>query len=187
VGEGESAFNAQRMKTVLQTVAAMAAWGKADLPKGEGKGIACYYSHQGYVAEVVHVAVSPDGTVKVKQVWCAADVGSIIVNPSGATNQIEGAIQDGIGQAFYQEITVADGRVEQSNFADYPLLRINESAAVEVKFVASPGVPTGLGEPALPPLLPALTNAIFAATGKRIRSLPINQDLLKDRPASSSG
>jgi isoquinoline 1-oxidoreductase beta subunit len=186
VGEGEMAFNAQRMKTVLQTVAAMAGWGKAVLPKGEGKGIACYYSHRGYVAEVAHVAVSADGAVKVKQVWCAADVGSTIVNPSGATNQIEGAIQDGIGQAFYQQITVAAGRVEQSNFTDYPLLRINESAAVEVKFVASPGIPTGLGEPALPPLLPALTNAIFTATGKRIRALPIDRDLLKEGPVSRS-
>lgn len=178
VGEGELAFSPPRMKGVLRTVAEMAKWGDP-LPKGEGKGIACYYSHLGYVAEVVHVAVAPDGAIKVKKVWCAADVGSVIVNPSGARNQIEGAIQDGLAQALYQEITIVGGAVQQSNFTDYQLMRMNDATPVEVKFVPSPGVPTGLGEPSLPPVIPALTNAIFQATGKRIRTLPIGSQDLK--------
>lgn len=178
VGEGYEAFNAPRMKGVLQAVAKMANWG-APLPAREGKGIAGYFSHQGYVAQVVHVAVSPAGEIKVKKVWCAADVGSMIVNPSGATNQVDGAIQDGLSQALFQEIVIAGGQTEQSNFTDYRLMRMNESTPVEIQFIRSDNPPTGLGEPALPPVIPALTNAIFVATGKRIRSLPINPEMLK--------
>ena len=152
---------------------------RAALPKGEGMGVACYYSHMGYFAEVAHVAVAADGGVKVKKVWVAADVGRQIVNPAGAINQVQGSVIDGLSEALHQAITIENGAVQQTNFTNYPLLRINEAPAVEVKFLKTDYNPTGLGEPALPPAIPALTNAIFAASGKRVRSLPITKDMLK--------
>ncbi len=179
LGSGENAFNAARMKGVLQAAARMARWGEGSLPAREGKGIACYFSHQGYVAHVVHVAVAADGTVAAKQVWCAVDVGHTIVNPSGARQQVDGSVQDGIGQALFQQITIAGGATEQANFGDYRLLRMNESVPVEIEFLKTDFAPTGLGEPALPPAIPALTNAIFAAIGKRVRALPVDPALLR--------
>jgi isoquinoline 1-oxidoreductase beta subunit len=167
------------MVGVLKAVGQMSGWGKTKLPKGEGLGVACYYCHLGYFAEVAHVAVSPAGAVKVKKVWVAGDVGSDIINPHGALNQVQGAVLDGLSGALHQAITIEAGRVEQSNFTDYPLMRISEAPTVEVKFLKTDYPPTGLGEPAMPPAIPALTNAIFAATGKRVRSLPITADMLK--------
>lgn len=179
VGDPPAAYGAARMRGVLQAVGEMSRWGKVKLPRGEGMGVACYYSHLGYFAEVAHVAVSPDGAVKVKKVWVAADVGSQIINPHGALNQVQGSVLDGLSEALHQAITIEAGRVEQSNFTDYPLMRISEAPAVDVKFLKTAFPPTGLGEPALPPAIPALTNAIFAASGKRVRSLPITADMLK--------
>jgi isoquinoline 1-oxidoreductase beta subunit len=179
VGEPPAQYNAGRMVGVLKAVGEMSGWGKTTLPKGEGLGVACYYSHQGYFAEVAHVAVAPAGDVKVKKIWVAVDVGRQIVNPAGGINQVQGGVLEGLSHALHQQITIADGRVEQNNFSDYPLLRISEAPAVEVKFLKTDYPPTGLGEPSLPPAIPALTNAIFAASGKRVRSLPITKDMLK--------
>jgi isoquinoline 1-oxidoreductase beta subunit len=181
VGDPPAAYGAGRMAGVLKAVGEMSNWNtaRAKLPKGEGMGVACYYSHLGFFAEVVHVAVSPAGAVKVKKVWVAADVGHTIINPFGALNQVQGSVLDGLSEALHQEVTIVGGAAQQSNFHDYPLMRINEAPPVEVQFLKTSFPPTGLGEPALPPAIPALTNAIFAATGKRVRSLPIKPEMLK--------
>lgn len=171
------AYDTARMKAVLRKVGEISGWGKK-LEKGRGQGIAFHFSHSGYVAQVAEASVAPDGTLKVHQVWCAVDVGPI-VNRSGAENQVQGSICDGLSAAWLQEITIERGRTVQRNFAEYPLLRINDAPKVEIAFIESPNPPTGLGEPCLPPTPPAICNAIFAATGKRIRSLPISKTDLR--------
>jgi isoquinoline 1-oxidoreductase subunit beta len=177
-GKGEG-FNTARARGVLQKVSEVSGWGGGALPPRTGRGVAVYYSHLGYFAEVVEAAVANDGQVKINKVWAVGDIGSQVINPTAAENMTQGAILDGFGEALHQKITIDNGRVTQANFDTFALLRLTQAPPVEVHFVKTDHSPTGLGEPPLPPAIPALCNAIFAATGKRVRTLPIDPETLK--------
>jgi isoquinoline 1-oxidoreductase subunit beta len=179
-GRPHPPFDTGRVRGVLELVAEKSGWrSRHGLPRGTGMGLAFYYSHYGYFAEVVKASVAADGTPKVHKVWAAGDVGRQIINPAGAYNQAQGGILDGLGAALHQAITLEGGRVVQENFDTYGLLRMSEAPPVEVHFRITDNPPTGLGEPALPPALPALCNALYAATGKRIRRLPVDPGELR--------
>ncbi|MGM9427620.1 molybdopterin cofactor-binding domain-containing protein [Hydrogenophaga sp. MI9] len=166
-----------RYKKVLEVAAEKAGWGKP-LPAGVTRGIAVAQSFGSFVAEVAEVSLGADGTPRVHRVVAAVDCG-MTVNPTIIERQIEGAIVYGLSAALYGKISYKDGRVEQGNFHEYPVLRHNEMPKVEVHIVASSEKPGGIGEPGTPPIAPAVANAIFAATGKRLRSLPFDTEKLK--------
>lgn len=168
---------APRYKRVLELAAEKASWGKT-LPAGHFHGIAVGESFGSYVAEVAEVSVAKDGEVRVHRVVCAVDCG-MTVNPDIIKRQMESAIMYGLTAALHGEITIKDGKIEQGNFDQYPILRMNEAPKVDVHFVSSKELPGGVGEPGLPPLAPAVVNAIYAATGKRLRKLPIDPEALK--------
>ena len=160
-----------RMKAVLELAAEKAGWSKDPMPKGRGRGIAVAEAFKTFVAQVAEVSVDEAGHVKVDRIVCAVDCGTAI-NPDIVAAQMEGGIGFGLGAVLYGQITLKDGRVEQDNFNSYRVLRMNEMPKVEVYVVPSAEAPTGVGEPGVAPVGPAVANAIFAATGKRIHVLP---------------
>ncbi len=168
---------APRAKAVLDLAAEKAGWGQP-LPKRVGRGVSVQFVFATYMAQVAEVEVSNDGAVRVRRVVCAVDCGTV-VNPDTVQAQIQSAIIFGITAALYGEITLKDGRVEQTNFDSYQILRMNEAPTIEVHIVQSSEPPGGMGEPGTSAIVPAVTNAIFAATGKRLRKLPIDAEQLK--------
>lgn len=177
-GSGERAlpYNVGRMRRVLTEAAQQADWGRKKFPRGQGQGIAFHFSHRGYIAEVAEVTVSKAGVLKVDRVVVVSDIGSQIVNLSGAENQVQGSVIDALGTLMFAELDIQRGRIVQRNFNDYTLIGMGDAPPrIEVHFVKSNEPVTGLGEPAFPPLAPAVCNAIFAATGKRVRQMPLSR------------
>jgi isoquinoline 1-oxidoreductase beta subunit len=177
-GNGGRAFDPAKMRAVLDRATQKAGWGKSR-PRGEGQGLAITHTNNAYVAIVADVTVSREGQLAIKKLTAVVDCGTII-NLSSAESQVQGAMLDGISAAWFQKITIERGAVAQTNFSDYPMLRMNHvPPVVDVEFVKSGAPPTGLGEPGLPAAAPAVCNAIFAATGIRVRTLPIADGSLK--------
>jgi isoquinoline 1-oxidoreductase beta subunit len=161
-----------RLAGVLRLAAEKAGWSRP-LAAGRARGIAAHFTFGTYVAEVAEVYRDSGGLVRVDRIVAAVDCGTV-VNLSGAEAQVQGGVVDGLSAALYGEITVEQGRVKQANFHEYQLLRMDEAPPVEVHFVPGGETPTGLGEPAVPPVAPAVANAVFALTGERLRRLPLD-------------
>jgi isoquinoline 1-oxidoreductase beta subunit len=170
----QGVMNAQRMMDVVKLVAEKSGWGKQKFPKGRALGIGFHFSHSGYFAEVADVTVNANKKIKVNKVWVAGDIGSHIINVGASENLTQGAIVDGMSEML-QEITLKNGRVVQSNYHQHPLVKMSQTPPIEVHWIKSNNSPTGLGEPALPPILPAIANAVFTATGERIRTMPMTK------------
>ena len=170
----EGGLHTGRAADVIKLACEKAGWGKT-LPEGHGLGLAFHFSHSGHFAEVAEVSVDKDKRIKLHRMVVAGDIGPI-VNMSGAANQCEGGVVDGFSTMLGLEITMENGRIEQSNFHQYPLLRMANHPKVEVHFIQSEHPPTGVGEPALPPVAPAISNAIYAACGHRVRTLPLTKE-----------
>ncbi|MFT3857208.1 MAG: molybdopterin-dependent oxidoreductase [Aquabacterium sp.] len=170
----QPAYNAGRMRRVLEVAAEQAGWGRASPGRGRGQGVAFHFSHKGYAAIVADVQVSTQGQLSIERIVVAVDVGAQIINPSGAEQQVQGSVIDGLSAMWLQAVDLREGRVMQHNFHDYPIIRMPQAPRrIDVHFVRTDHPVTGLGEPALPPLAPAVCNAIFAATGHRVRELPL--------------
>lgn len=167
-------LNTGRAADVIKLAAEKAGWGRK-MPEGHGLGLAFHFSHAAHIAEVADVSVDANKKLNVHNVTVAVDIGPII-NMSGATSQVEGAVIDGLSTMAAQKITMENGRIQQSNFHDYKILRMPSSPKVDIHFIQSDYTPTGIGEPALPPLAPAVCNAIFAATGHRVRRMPLSEE-----------
>jgi isoquinoline 1-oxidoreductase beta subunit len=165
-----ASYESGRLRRVFEVAARESGWG-SPLPLGWGRGIAGSYANEAYVAVVAEVEVNRQA-IRAHRIVVAVDIGTV-VNPLGAAAQIEGSVVFGLSAALKQEITIAQGQVMQRNFADFAVIRMSESPSIEVHFVPSTDVPLGCGETALPPTAPAVANAIFAATGIRVRRLPI--------------
>jgi isoquinoline 1-oxidoreductase subunit beta len=172
--KGPRDLNPERLAGVLQLVAEKAGWANRKNTPGRAMGIAGYFCHLGYFAEVADVSVDRDNKIKVNHVWAAGDVGSQIINPVAAESMGFGGVIDGMSE-MAQEITLVEGKVQQTNFHQHPLIRMKQVPPIEVYWRKTDFAPTGLGEPTLPPILPAVSNAVFAATGKRIRTLPLQR------------
>jgi len=166
-----------RAKAVLELAAEKAGWGQS-LPERVGRGVSLQFVFGTHMAQVAEVEVSKNGAVRVRRVVCAVDCGTV-VNPDTVEAQIQGAIIFGITAALYGEITLKDGRVQQTNFDTYQILRMNEAPAIEVHIVQNSEPPGGMGEPGTSAIIPAVTNAIFAATGKRLRKMPVDTTALR--------
>jgi len=171
---GQEVLIPERFKGVLELVAEKSGWAKRSKQPGRGMGIAAWFCHMGYFAEVADVSVDAQNKVTVHRVWAAGDVGSQIINPDAAENMAHGGVIEGLSH-MGQEITLVDGRIQQSNFHNHPLMRMRQTPKIEVYWRKTDYAPTGLGEPTLPPILPAVCNGIFAATGTRVRTLPLKQ------------
>jgi isoquinoline 1-oxidoreductase beta subunit len=171
---GQDVLIAERYKGVLEMVAEKSGWAKRAKQPGRGMGIAAWFCHLGYFAEVADVSVDASNKVTVNHVWAVGDVGSQIINPQAAESMAYGGVIEGMSH-MGQEITLEDGKVQQSNFHNHPIMRMRQIPRIEVFWRTTDYPPTGLGEPTLPPILPAVGNAIFAATGKRVRTLPLQK------------
>jgi isoquinoline 1-oxidoreductase beta subunit len=171
---GQSALIPERYKGVLEMAAEKSGWARRSKISGRGMGIAAWFCHLGYFAAVADVSIDAQNRVTVHQIWVAGDIGSQIINPAAAENLAFGGIVEGMSH-MGQEITLVDGKIQQSNFHNHPVMRMKQAPKIEVYWRKTDFAPTGLGEPALPPTLPAVSNAIFAATGKRIRTLPLQR------------
>jgi isoquinoline 1-oxidoreductase beta subunit len=166
-----------RAKGVLELAAQKSGWGQP-MPARVGRGVSVQFAFASYMAHVAEVEVDKDGAVRVRRVVCAVDCGTA-VNPDAIQAQVQSAVMFGVTAALYGAVTLKDGRVEQSNFHDYKILRMNEAPAVEVHIVRSTEPPGGMGEAGTSCVVPAVVNAVFAATGKRLRKLPIDSSALK--------
>lgn len=168
------ALNTGRAANVIKLAAEKSGWGEP-LSKGRGRGLAFHFSHAGHFAEVAEVSVDAKRKLTLHRVTVAGDIGPVL-NRSGAENQCEGSVIDGFSAMFGQQMNIENGRLTPTNFDAYPLLRIAHAPQVDVHFIESDYAPTGVGEPALPPVAPAICNAIFAACGHRVRSLPLARE-----------